>query len=347
MAAELPRVVSTLMVAAMAVALMGTQRSAATFIDDFTELDTQALRYLPQGHMWQSFNTSWESTLAEIRVYLGTQSPCSPTKSTLYLAAGVIRTFEAVKSSALTSVEVVTSCESATCVVKNPYSQCAAWQTFTLSTPIAVSAEQAYTFAIDVEPDDYELLPVMGVSPAAENHGGPSSLPRTTMFTTKYAQYTFQTYMTSARPNGDDLDQQTVVPTSQEPATTDFVEDSNSSNKQTTKIGVAGIVVPVVVVLVIICSVAFIVVQRRRWARDKVIDSSRLYAIAQEEDDYMFHSGAEDAQSDTRSVRRHPINVRSSDSHIGHEDANRWADRSWTYSAYSRKLPSVPVDSEC
>ncbi|EGD81430.1 hypothetical protein PTSG_02151 [Salpingoeca rosetta] len=339
---------AALAVLALVMVQMASSASAALYLGDSTDFDESALRYLPQGNMWQTFTAGWTSELGQVSVYLGTEDHCVESTATLYVAEGTPSSFQAVKNNAIGQpITITTTCDDdVVCVDKEPSKQCASWQRFLLETPITLQRDATYAFAIEVEPSDYNLLPVIGVSPSSKNHGGASSLAVSPLYKTRYAQYTFQTYVTNSNPGSANLDEQTVSST-ESPDATNVGDSSNDSRNNKSGVGVAGIVVPVVLVIVVVVAIAFVVVQRRRWAKEKVIDGSQLYVIGPDEEE-----GAErnsltgGAQDSSRPFGRHPINVRSAHQH-GHEDRGRWADQSWAYGTYTRRLPSLPTETQC
>jgi len=323
-------------------------------MDDFTEFDESALRLLTQGTMWQGFTAGWTSELGKISVYLGTEEECAPATATLFLAKGEYEQVQAVREHQLMDpVVITTTCDaSVVCIPKQPSPQCASWQDFVFDSPIPVQEGTNYTFALEVEPSNYNHLPVVGVSPDAANHGGSSSLARSPLFKTRYTQYTFRSFMTSPKPSDGEFGQQTVDP-SESPSDTTASEsngDNTDANNGSSGVGVAGIVVPVVVVLVLVAVVVFVVVQRRRWSREKIIDGSQLYALGPMGDDDSDTEGGLRGGRGDRARNRHPIHVRSaSRPQRGgeHEDRPKWAEQSWAYGTYSRRLPIAPVETDC
>lgn len=123
--------------------------------------------------------------LGELRVYTGTEDHCVPSNATLYLSEGEPTSISDVKGNTIADpVTITTTCDDndVVCVDKMPNKQCASWQRFIFDDPIALQQGAKYTFALEVEPSHYNLHPVMGVSPEAENHGGISSLAISSMY---------------------------------------------------------------------------------------------------------------------------------------------------------------------
>eukprot|EP01147_Barroeca_monosierra_P000275 gene275-3650_t len=316
------------------------------YLDEFTDFNPYALRYLPRGTMWQVFSAGWNSQLSELRVYLGMEAQCEQVEAILYIAEREHSDIKTVKKEALASpVSIVMSCENATCVDKIPEKQCAAWQRFILPHPITVTANSRYTFGLEVaSSQDYEpRRPVIGVSPRSENHGGKSSLAVSPIFPTQYTQFAFKTLLATSKPRLPGLNQQTVEPHASSESTLDELQQENSGNS---RIGVAGIVVPIFVVLLVIFATIFFLLQRRRWKQDKIVDSSHLYSVR--EDDFEEQDIAiRNHSSDARHTVRHPIFVRTVESEEESNDRQRWAERSLTYGTYTRRLPDTPRSSNC
>lgn len=184
---------------------------------------TTGMRQTRKGYIFQSFTPRWSGQLVKAAVYLGNAGSCAaaPAQLVLKTAAGA--------TLATQSVQLV--CDPA--VVTCAGGQCAGWQAFTLAAPVAVAAGAELVLRLEGLPADHWV----GVSPAAAGHGGKASLVVSPLFATKYAQYTFKTFMDTPPPTGTRLGQDTAA-------------------AGTAAAGGAGVIVPVILVALIVVLVA-------------------------------------------------------------------------------------------
>lgn len=104
---------------------------------------------------------------------------------------------------------------------------CTQWHRFTLTTPVALTQGQQYTFVLTgMTSLDLTRTARVGVSLSNNNPGGDCSLVRTTKFATKYGHYTFRTQMATSSA--------VAAPAGQE-------EDSERSTGSSSAMAVAGV----------------------------------------------------------------------------------------------------------
>ena len=175
----------------------------------------------------------WSAGLATVAMYLGKLDTCAEATATLEVVQGLA---SAPAPAVLAQMSVRLSCDSVTCDAAT--GRCAGWQTFDLP---AVTGGQRLSLLLRDVPTDWWA----GVSPPSPTgvHGGPSSLVVSPLFATKYAHYTFRTYMDAPAPTtGESVD-----------------SDAGSAGS-----GVAAsvIVVSVLVALAVLLTLGFVYVRR-------------------------------------------------------------------------------------
>eukprot|EP00055_Hartaetosiga_balthica_P004397 m.11411 g.11411 ORF g.11411 m.11411 type:complete len:365 (+) comp3833_c1_seq1:84-1178(+) len=340
----------------------------AQFLDQSTDFEPNALRLLTNQYLWQSFNASWTSNLVYVDVYVGSEQDqdnrdaCQSAKVTFDITKGPVSSRQDITSNSIAHVELQYNCDETAptreCVAVRGYPHpyfCGGWVRIEMGTPIPVIQDQTYSFVVQVNVNDFAYAPIAGVTPKSENHGGASSLI-TGKFETFYTQFAFRTYMSTEQS------QVTIAPLTEstEAASTDNPVQQEGVNDSNKKVGAAGFVIPVVVGLLLILLIAFVVVQRRKWSKEKILDSSQLYRIGSHSN--MNDGGLATHSSDeadgimqhknipSRSMARHPIYVRSQfEDEEDEEEEGTWADEV-NYSSYgtrtTRRLPSTPHSSE-
>lgn len=113
----------------------------------------------------------------------------------------------------LRQMTVVSSCQaceptSDTCLFPAACSRqaCVAWQQWAVDPPLPLSHNATMlwrlTNLVPIGSRKLVTSPVVGVSPAARNQGGRSSLPLNSRLARPMAQYTFRTLMATANPSG-------------------------------------------------------------------------------------------------------------------------------------------------
>lgn len=164
-----------------------------------------------------------------MRVYLGQLGSNCTEAGGLQLEI-VLGLPDSTTSSIVAQQPAALSCNHAECNGQ----RCAGWQIFDLQSPVTVTAGVQMAFALR----DVPTYRWIGVSPTLSGHGGPSSLVVSPLFATKYAHYTFQTFMGSAQPGSSGA------------ARIDNADETSESKTPTTT----------VVALSVLCALAVLVV---------------------------------------------------------------------------------------
>eukprot|EP00045_Choanoeca_perplexa_P004587 m.39262 g.39262 ORF g.39262 m.39262 type:complete len:423 (+) comp12655_c0_seq1:112-1380(+) len=238
------------------IAALAALASSATVDQDTDSGDVVRTLVKPEG-LWQLFKPRWTSDMTEIHIKMGSIEPCRRFQATLHVyrldttvnASSDLETLAQVEdaSTSLLTQSVTTTCSgcvmsSNTCLLTPACTvmACLAWQTFSLSSSIPVTANSQLVFALtDFTSSGEDTLPAsVGVAPTKANHGGVSNLPvNPSMYTTAPTQYSFRTVMsTSAASVGE---RQASAPAS-------------SSNKSSTAVVAIGAVVAIALVAVLL-----------------------------------------------------------------------------------------------
>eukprot|EP00049_Salpingoeca_infusionum_P006342 m.105328 g.105328 ORF g.105328 m.105328 type:complete len:346 (+) comp13278_c1_seq3:381-1418(+) len=302
--ASLACVLFAVLVGSMQVVVLAST-SSQKHLDEHTDFNPDVQRIVVNGQMWQEFTAHWQSELVALDVFMGTTEACTPSTGTLRILDGSPEDKKTVYKDTdqdLYSQHIQTSCTNPSCVQASIGLECSSWETFILDKPLPVNKGQRLTFVLQkirpAQPEHFDRRITMGASPSSENFGGDSSLPRGKT-ETRYAQYTFRTWLGSERP-ADDVIHGTNPP------------DQRTSGQQVDgdRVGATGIVVPIVVVSLAILVVMFIVRQRRKHRRSRLhvgdtsLSDLRTKFTEQDELDGGRGVGA------TLTSRRHPIQVR-------------------------------------
>ncbi|EDQ85397.1 uncharacterized protein MONBRDRAFT_29274 [Monosiga brevicollis MX1] len=243
-----------------AAALIVTSR--AQYLDQHTD-ESNSFRNMLQGNIWQSWRAGWASQVSHVEILMGSRFPCETMSGTLMVRRGIPASMaDALDATKAVSTQSVASiCESTDATAECANNDCVAWHSFELQTPVSVDAGETLTFILtDMVSADLTRTARVGVSPAAENHGGAASLLVSPKYKTKYTQYTFRTRMASDNTNqGASIDEQAADNSAD--STSDNTGSSNAS--ALSALGLAGIIVPIVVLGIVIVVVAAMVRMRK------------------------------------------------------------------------------------
>lgn len=292
-------------------------------LDQHTD-ESASFRNIPMGRMWQTWQAGWSSELTHIDVLMGSRYPCESMNGKLLIKQGQPTDMANAidEASALLVQDVVTECDSTSLASECENNDCVSWHRFALNTPVPLQEGQTYSFVLsDMVSADLTRTARVGVSPAADNQGGVSSLLISPKYKTKYAQYTFRTHMATTKD-----------------AAGTFQNRGESSSEEGSG-AVLGVVIPVVVAMLLII-IAIIVVKKRRsknvYAFDGSEGSSEITMTDLDSRSIMSHiSATTTAPVDNRSLYssrsmvshrpRHAIHVQSAD-HEDYNSSNTWAD---------------------
>jgi hypothetical protein len=262
-------------------------------------------------------------------VYVGSAGPeCTAGEATLTLAT------KAAPAMPLATQTVMLSCADVTCSAQ----ACLGWQPFELASPVMVSNGTWYQWRLD------NLAPTgsIGVSPAFSRHGGPASLVVSPLYATKYAQYTFKTFMDTPPPANVMLGQAAA-----EVATgrSGGVLDAGSASTVT-----AGVLIPAAIIALVVLLIAGFVYIRRRSRKTVRAISSPVLPVAVKPAGAAVAAAAATKLPAMPTVAR--IRVSAANSVEGAAEEPEWCpepglDSRWAHrtarAAMGRRLPVLPA----
>lgn len=317
---------SLFVLVALAVASVAAQTAMPQYLDQQT-FETTGLRQVRNRSPFQSFEPRWAGNLVVAKFYTANSAVCTP--------AAVTVTLEDHATGAVLATQAATFACAATC---DPVTgACALWQTVSFASPAFVAPGTRYNLRLQGVPAAWWL----GVSPAAAHHGGASSLVVSPLYATKYAQFTFQTYLDAQPPADVQQGQSTLV--------VDSAAGSGSGSSGNTS-GAASVVAPIAVVALVLVLVATaLVVRRRRAAAARMQVGALPLNLAQAPVTALPMPGGH-----KRAVH---VNVSPASNHADDESAEWWDDAGlangqWATRTHSalvsqpvrppRRLPALP-----